>query len=102
MSEKFACVVYQEKMVDTEEESLECIQLVNLTNLLKQKSSAIALSFASFLHFFNDHLLLFVLASVVINHKTATEVDVLNKIVLKYAPDKIGPGGHGKTADNDE
>ena len=54
--------------------------------------------------FFNDHFLLFVLASVLANHKTATEADVLNKIagVLKYAPDKIGAGGHEKTADNDE
>ena len=55
-----------------------------------------------FFIFFNDHFLLFVLASVVANHKTATEADVLNKIVLKYAPDKIGAGGRGKTADNDE
>ena len=54
--------------------------------------------------FFNDHFLLFVLASVLANHKTATEADVLNKIagVLKYAPDKIGAGGCEKTADNDE
>ena len=27
---------------------------------------------------------------------------MLNKIVLKYAPDKIGVGVRGKTADNDE
>ena len=45
-----------------------------------------------------------VLASVASNHKTATEADALNKIagVLKYAPDRIGAGGCGKTADNDE
>ena len=72
--------------------------------MLKSKSSTIAFSFAWFLHFFNDHFLLFVLASVVANHKTATGADVLNKIagVLKYAPDKIGAGCRGKTADNDE
>ena len=55
-----------------------------------------------FFIFFNDDFLLFVLASVVANHKTATEADVLNKIVLNYAPDKIGAGGQGKTADHDE
>ena len=88
-------------MVATEEESLEYKQVVNLTNLLKQKSSVIALSFAWFLHFFNDHCLLFVLAMVVANHKTATEADVLRKIVLKYAPDKIVAVGCGKTTDND-
>ena len=27
---------------------------------------------------------------------------MLNKIVLKYAPDKIGAGVRGKTADNNE
>ena len=74
-------------MVDTEEGSLECKQVVNLTNLLKQKFSTIALSF------FNDHFLLFILASPAANHKTATEADVLNKTLLKYAPDKIGAGG---------
>ena len=44
--------------------------------------------------------LLFVLASVVANHKAATEADVLNKItgILKYGPDKIGAGGRGKMA----
>ena len=54
--------------------------------------------------FFNDHFLLFVLASVVANHKTATEADVLNKIAgtLKYAPDEIGAGDRGKTVDSDE
>ena len=48
--------------------------------------------------------LLFALASVVGNHKAATEADVLNKIagILKYAPDKIGAGGRGKTGDNDK
>ena len=60
----------------------------------KLKSSPIALSFASFFFFFNDHFLLFILASVAANHKTATESDVLNKItgVLKYAHEKIGAG----------
>ena len=44
--------------------------------------------------FFNDHFLLFILASVAANHKTATKSHVLNKIagVLKYAPDKIDAG----------
>ena len=57
-----------------------------------------------FMQVFNDHFLLFVLASVVSIHKTATEADVLNKIagVLKYAPDKIGAGGRGKPADHDK
>ena len=87
-------MVYWEKMVGTEEGSLEYKQLVNLTNLLKQRSSAIAFSFAWFLHFFNDHDLLFVLGSIVANHKTATEADVLNKTarVLNYVPDKPGTG----------
>ena len=72
--------------------------------MLKQKFSAIAFSFAQFLHFFNDHFLLFVLASGVNNHKTAIEANVLNKIggVLKYTPDTIGAGGCEKTADNNE
>ena len=52
-----------------------------------------------FFIFFNDHFLLFILASAAANRKTATEADVLNKIVLKYAPDKIGAGGCGKTAE---
>ena len=91
-------------MEDTEEGSLEYEQIGNLTNLLKQKSSAIAFSFAWGFHFFNNYFLLFVLASVVASHKAATEADVLNKIagVLKYAPDKIGAGGRGKTVRNDE
>ena len=55
-----------------------------------------------FFIFFKDHFLLFLLASVVANHKTTTEGDMLNKIVLNYALDKIGAGGRGKTADNDE
>ena len=55
-----------------------------------------------FIFFFNDHFLLFVLASVAANHKTATEADVLNKILLKYAPDKIGAGGRARTANNNE
>ena len=48
--------------------------------------------------------LLFVPVSVVANHKTATEADVMNKIarILKYAPDKIGAGGCRKTGYNDE
>ena len=90
-------------MVGTEGGSLEYKQIGNLTKLLKQKSYEIAFSFAWFLQFFNDHFLFF-LASVLANHKTATDVDVLNKIaaILKYAPDKIGAGGRGKTADNDK
>ena len=44
--------------------------------------------------FFNDNFLLFILASVAANHKTATESDLLNNIagVLKYAYEKIGAG----------
>ena len=84
-------------MVDTEEGNLEYKEI-------GLKSSAIAFSFAWVFNFFNDHFLLFVLASVVPNHKTATETDVLNKIArtLKCAPDKIGAGGSRKTGDNDE
>ena len=54
--------------------------------------------------FFNEHFLLFILASVVANHKTTTNADVLNKIawVLKCAPGKIGAASCGKIADNDE
>ena len=65
---------------------------------------AVAFSFVWFFHFFNDHSLLFVLASVVDNRKTTTKADVLNKITgtLNYAPDKIGAGSRGKTADKDE
>ena len=68
------------------------------------KSSAIAFSFAWVFNIFNDHFLSFILASVVPNHKTATKIDVLNKIAgtLKCAPDKIDAGGRGKTGDNDE
>ena len=57
--------------------------------------------FHNFPIFFNDHFLLFVVTRVT-KHKTVTEGDMLNKIVLKYAPDKIGAGVRGKTADNDE
>ena len=57
-----------------------------------------------FFIFLNDQFVLFVLASVVANYKTATETDMLSKItgVLKYASDKIGAGGRRKSADNDE
>ena len=90
------------KMVEIEEGSLEYKQIVNLTNLLKQKSSAIAFSFAGFLHFFNDPFLLFVPASAIANHKTTTEADVLNKIAgeLKFAPNKIVAGGREKSVNN--
>ena len=93
----FVCVVYYKKMVDTEEGSLEY-------KLIGPKSSAIAFSFAWVFNFFSDHFLLFVLASVVSNHNTATETDVLNEIAgtLKCTPDKIGAGGRRKTGDNDE
>ena len=58
------------------------------------KSSAIAFKFCLIFSFFNDHFLLFVLASVAANHKTATKSDLLNNIagVLKYTHDKIGAG----------
>ena len=58
------------------------------------KSSTIAFSFAWFFHFFNDYFLLYILASVAANHKSATESDVQNKIagVLKCAHDKISAG----------
>ena len=77
-------------------------QVVNLTNLLSRNLPQLHLVLLDFFIFFNDHFLSFVLTSVVNNHKNATEADVLNKIVLKYAPDKIGASGRGKTADNNE
>ena len=84
------------------EGSIEYKQVVNLTNLLSRNLLQSHLVLLDFFIFFNDHFLLFVLASAAANHKTATKADVLNKIVLKYAPDKIGAVGPGKTADNDE
>ena len=44
------------------------------------------------------HFFLFILASVVANHKTVTESDLLNNIagVLKYAHDKIVDWDRGK------
>ena len=87
MSEKFACVVYKEKMVATEQGSLE----------YKQFSSSwsppqLHLSFAWLFLFFNDHFLSFILGSAAANYKTTTESDLLNNIagVLKDAHDKIG------------
>ena len=102
MSEELACVVYQEKMVGTEEGSLEYRQVVNLTICSSRNLPQLHLVQLDFFIFFNDHFLLFVLASVVANHKTATEAGVLNKIVLKYFLDKIGASGRGKTVNNDE
>ena len=60
----------------------------------KLKSSAIAFKFCLMFSFFNDHFLLFILASVAANHKIATDSDLLNNIagVLKYAHDKTGVG----------
>ena len=89
MSEKFAYVVYKEKMVATEQGSHEYKQFSSRWSLLQLR-----LSFAWFFLFFNDHFLLVILASVTANHKTATESDLLNNIagVLKYAHDKIGVG----------
>ena len=65
------------------------------TIFFKLKSSAIAFKFCLiFFLFYNYHFLLFILASVAANHKTATESELLNNIagVLKYAHDKIGAG----------
>ena len=88
VSEKFACVVYMEKMVDTEQGSLKYKQFSLSWSLLQ-----LHLSFA-WVFFFNDHFFLFILASASANHKTATDSDLLNNIagVLKYAHDKIGAG----------
>ena len=89
MSEKIACVVFKEKMVGTEQWSLEYKHVSSSWRLLQ-----LYLSFTWFLLFFNDPFLLFILASVAANHKTATESDLLNNIagVLKYAHEKIGAG----------
>ena len=89
-------------MVGTGEGSLEYKQIVNLTNILKylRQFHLVLLDFLIFLMI--TFFYLFVLASVVDNHKSTTAADLLNKIagVLMYAPDKIGVGGRGKTADN--
>ena len=89
MSEKFACVVYKEKMVGTEQGSLEYKQVSSSWSLLQ-----LHLVLLDFFFFFNDHFLLFILASVAANHKIATDSDLLNNIagVLKYAHDKTGVG----------
>ena len=89
MSEKFACVVYKEKMGGTEQGNLEYKQVSSSWSLLQ-----LPLSFAWFFSFFNYHFLLFILASVAANQKTATESDLLSNIagVLKYAHDEIGAG----------
>ena len=56
------------------------------------KFYAIAFKLCLVFSFCNDHFLLFILASVAANHKTAIESDLLNNIagVLKYAHEKIG------------
>ena len=75
-------------MIGTEKGSLEYKQ-VSSWSLLQ-----LHLRFAWFFIFFNDHFLLFILARVATNHKSATESDLLNNIagVLNYAHDKIGAG----------
>ena len=89
MSEKFACVVYNGKMVGTEQGSLEYKQVSSSWSLLQMH-----LSFAWFFLFFNGHFISFILAYVAAHYKTATESDLLNNMagVLKYAHDKIGAG----------
>ena len=91
-------------MVGTVEGSLEYKKIVNLTNLLKYllQLHLVLLDFFIFLK--ATFFYLFVLASVVDNHKSTTAADLLNKIsrVLMYTPDKIGAGGRGKTVDNNE
>ena len=82
MSEKVACVVYKEKMVGTELGSLKYKQSSSRWSLLQ------LLDF-----FFNDHFLLFILASLDANHTTATESELLNNIAgVKYAHNKISAG----------
>ena len=69
--------------------------VLNINKFLKAEVFCNYIQFCLIFSFcFNDHFLLFILASVAANHKTATESDVLNKIagVLKYAHDKIGAG----------
>ena len=97
MSEKFEYVVYKEKMVSTEQGSLEYKQFSSSWSLLQ-----LQLIFAWVFLFFNDLFLLFILASVAANHKTANESDLLNNIarVLKYTHDKI-VAGRGKIAMNE-
>ena len=67
-------------MVGTEQGSWSLLQ-INLVLL-------------DFFFFINDHFILFILASVAANRKTATESDMLSKTagVLKYGPEKIGAG----------
>ena len=69
--------------------------VLNINKFLKAEVFCNYIQFCLIFSFcFNDHFLLFILASVAANHKTAIESDVLNKIagVLKYAHDKIGAG----------
>ena len=50
-------------------------------------------SIAWFFFFFNDHFILFILASLDANDKTATESELLNNIAgVKYAHNKISAG----------
>ena len=88
MSEKLACVVYKEKWLAQSRGAL------NINKFLQAKSSAIAFTFCLICSFFHDRFLLFILASVADNHKTATESDLLNNIagVLKYTHNKFGAG----------
>lgn len=87
---KFRCLVYLEKSTN---------KYKKLKNILRWESSVIAFSFPCFFFIFNCMFLLFVLPSIVVNHKAATAADVINKIigVLKYIPEKIGACDHEKT-----
>ena len=84
MSEKVACVVCKEKMVGTEQGSLEYKQSSSRWSLLQ---------LLDFFFFFIDHFILFILASLDANDKTATESELLNNIAgVKYAHNKISAG----------
>ena len=83
-SVKKVCVS-EVKMIDPEQGSLK------INKFPKVEVFCSCIQFCLIFHFFNDHFILFVLASVATNHKT-TEEDVLNKIarILKHTPGKIG------------
>ena len=70
MSEKFALVVYKERVVAAAQGRHECKQFSSRWSLLQ-----LHLRFA----WFNDHFLLLILASVATNHKTTNESDLVEQ-----------------------
>ena len=70
-------MVYEEKWLAQSRGAL------NINNLLQAEVFCNCIEvLLVFFFFFNDHFLLFVLASVAANHKTATESELLNNIAV--------------------